>query len=135
MLAVPELVGRLGECAAQQTVSWGTVFFSVLEASVSGVVLPRTTHVCFVPCFWAKSIFPSMPCCHQTQSIHMSCGNTVFTIGLTASPLVAGWAVTSSCLEGTGWLGEWPGQAQSLENGRLKDTRNRAGSEYTQAEK
>ena len=26
MLAVPELVGRLGECAAQQTVSWGKLW-------------------------------------------------------------------------------------------------------------
>ena len=61
MFAVPELVGRLGECAAQQTVSWGTVFFSVLEASVSGVVLPRTTHDCCAHYFGQRVFSHSFP--------------------------------------------------------------------------
>ena len=62
MLAVPELVGRLGECVAQQTVWWGKLWNAASPQSPR----PRTTHVCCAHgfFFWQRvfsHLFPAFP--------------------------------------------------------------------------
>ena len=60
MIALPELVGRLGEWVAQQTVRWVKLCqgWSCQELLMS-----------VVPMVLSKESFPSLPYCCQTQSL------------------------------------------------------------------
>ena len=55
---------------------------SVLEASVSGVLFPRTTRV-YCTHVLSKESFPIHSLLSPNPIPNMSCGSTVFTIGLT----------------------------------------------------
>ena len=90
MLAVPELVGRLGECAAQQTVSWGKLWNTASPQSSRLLCqggLAKDYSCLFCTIFWPKSLFPSIPCCCQTQSLDMSCASwRKWYLGVSTTP-------------------------------------------------